>query len=375
MGKSSTRVSSQGITRALPGRRFLRAASGKFGRLLLALAILPLRPSQAQQAPATQPSVVIFEGNYPGWPWVAAGKDGQLYCVFREGTLHDYSPAGKVMFTVSTDQGRTWTPAETIVDAPEVDDRNAAIVELPDRSLLVTYNTYTAARESTAKSVQSRDGGKTWSAPTALGFPNTRTRAAAVVLHDGALVLPLYIAPGSGALAARSSDSGRSWQGARVPDAEGFTGDEWDVLEVAAGRLVGILRNNHPRSDGTFWKTESRDGGRSWAIPRPTNVRSLRYSSPPQIVRQGRSVLLIFADRRMVSVSAVATSDPDYLKWDLEHRLLCYHYNRDESPILDGSYPVSAEIDPQRRIIVDYEIRYQSRRITGYVVGMSLIDR
>ena len=48
------------------------------------------------------------------------------------------------MFSRSTDQGRTWSRAETIVDAPEVDDRNAAIVELPDRSLLVTYNTYTA---------------------------------------------------------------------------------------------------------------------------------------------------------------------------------------------------------------------------------------
>jgi Neuraminidase (sialidase) len=339
---------------------------------VVAASLLSLRPVQAQQSPVTQPSAVIFEGSYPGWPWVAAGKDGRLYCVFREGTIHEYSPAGRVMFTQSKDQGRTWTAAETIVDAPEVDDRNAAIVELPDLSLLVTYNTYTAARESAAKWVRSTDGGKTWSPPAALGLPNTRTRAAAVVLHDGVLLLPLYVAPGNGAVAARSTDNGRTWQAARVPDTEGFTGDEWDALEVEPGRLVGILRNNHARSDGTFWKTESRDGGRSWAVPRPTNVRSLRYSSPPQIVRQGRSVLLIHSDRRMVSVSAVRTSDPDYLKWDLEHRLPCYLYNRDETPILDGSYPVSAAIDAQRRIIVDYEIRPGSRRITAYLVAMPI---
>jgi hypothetical protein len=344
-------------------------------RFVLAALLVLLRPAEAQQAPATQPSAVVFEGSYPGWPWVAAGKDGQLYCVFREGTIHEYSPSGRVLFTRSADQGRTWSPAETIIDAAEVDDRNAAIVELPDRSLFVTYNTYTAARESTAHAVRSTDGGKTWSAPETLGFPNTRTRAAAVVLHDGALVLPFYVAPGSGALAARSADNGRTWQGARVPDTEEFTGDEWDVLEVEPGRLVGILRNNHPRSDGTFWKTESRDGGRSWAIPRPTNVRSLRYSSPPQIVRHGGPILLIHADRRMVSVSAVRTSDPDYLMWDLEHRLTCYLYNRDETPILDGSYPVSAWIDPQRRIIVDYEIRPGSRRITAYLVALPLVDR
>lgn len=193
--------------------------------LVLAPLLFPCRPALAQQVPATQPSAVIFEGSYPGWPWVAAGKDGKLYCVFREGTIHDYSPSVRVRFTRSTDQGRTWSRAETIVDAPEVDDRNAAIVELPDLSLLVTYNTYTAARESTAKSVRSTDGGKTCSAPAAIGIPNTRTRAAAVVLHDGALVLPLYLAPGNGALAARSSDNGRTWQGFRVPDTEGFIGD------------------------------------------------------------------------------------------------------------------------------------------------------
>ncbi len=48
------------------------------------------------------------------------------------------------------------------------------------------------------------------------------------------------------------------------------------------------------------------------------------------------------------------TSDPDYLTSDLDHWLPCYLYNRDETPILDGSYPASAQIDSQRRIIVDY---------------------
>ena len=115
-----------------------------------------------------------------------------------------------------------------------------------------------------------------------------------------------------------------------MPDAEGFVGDEWDLLEVEPDRLVGILRNNQPRSDGTFWKTESRDGGRSWAVPLPTNVQSKRFSSPPQIVRHGQTPILIYADRRMVSVSAVRTDDPDFLHWDVDHRLPCYLYNADE---------------------------------------------
>jgi Neuraminidase (sialidase) len=346
---------------------FRRDAFGLVVALLLGCTF-PL--AFAQQFQATRPAAVIYEGTYPGWPWVAAGKDGTLFCVFREGTVHDYSPLGKVMFSRSIDLGRTWSRAETIVDAPDVDDRNAAIVELPDRSLLVTYNTYTAERQSTAKSVRSTDGGKSWSEPTAIGIPNTRTRAAAVVLHDGSLVLPLYLAPGSGAVAARSSDSGRAWQGVRVPDSDGFVGDEWDLLEVSANRLVGILRNNHPTSDGTFWKTESQDGGRTWSVPLPTNVRSKRFSSPPQIVRQGQTPILIHADRRMVSVSAVRTDDPRLLHWDVDQRLPCYLYNADGSPILDASYPVSVRLDDRRRLIVDYEIRPASRRITAYVVTL-----
>lgn len=334
--------------------------------VLLASAVPPVDA----QAPATKPAVVIYEGTYPGWPWIAAGQDGTLHCVFREGTAHEFSESGRILHTTSRDQGRSWSRPAVIVDAPGVDDRNVAIAELPDRRLLVTYNTYTAARASEAMAVVSDDGGRTWSAPASLGIANTRTRAAVVPLADGSSILPLYLAPGSGALAARSTDGGRSWQAIRVPDAEGFVGDEWDLLEVEPGRLVGILRNNRPGSDGTFWKTESRDGGRTWAVPRPTNVRSLRYPSPPQIVRHGPSVLLIHADRRMVSVSIVRTQDPDFLTWDVEHRLPAYLYNRDETPIADGSYPVSAPIGRTRRFVVDYEIRPDSRRIAGYVVEL-----
>ncbi|MGQ9588968.1 MAG: hypothetical protein ACUVYA_01595 [Planctomycetota bacterium] len=28
-------------------------------------------------------------------------------------------------------------------------------------------------------------------------------------------------------------------------------GDEWDVLEVSPGRLIGAIRNNNPRTDGS----------------------------------------------------------------------------------------------------------------------------
>ncbi|MGQ9588967.1 MAG: hypothetical protein ACUVYA_01590 [Planctomycetota bacterium] len=37
-------------------------------------------------AEAPKKPVVIYEGEYPGWPWIARARDGTLFCVFREGT-------------------------------------------------------------------------------------------------------------------------------------------------------------------------------------------------------------------------------------------------------------------------------------------------
>ena len=326
----------------------------------------PRSPAAEARGIKSRPDVVIYRGTYPGWPWIARSADGTLWCVFREGTVHDFSAEGKALWTKSTDGGKSWSMAQTIVDEPGVDDRNVAITVLPKEELLVVYNTYTAQRESLAMTVRSGDGGATWSKPQPVGEPNTRTRSAAVALADGSLILPYYVAPGSGALAARSIDGGRSWTTVRVPDADGFVGDEWDVLEVKPDHLVGVFRNSHPRQDGTFWIAASKDRGKTWSPPRPSNVQSKRHASPAQIVRQGKSPTLIFADRRMVSVSAARTKDPELLKWDLD--LSCYRYNEGEEPIADGSYPASAPIDARTRLIVDYEIRSDAKQIAGYFV-------
>jgi Neuraminidase (sialidase) len=348
-------------------RQFLTRA------LVAASTVLAVRPKRSVgelAAPRikSEPDVVVYDGAYPGWPWITSGAQGRLYCVFREGTVHGYSASGRAMLATSDDQGRNWSKAAVIVDEPEVDDRNVAVVELNNGDLLATYNTYNAAKESQAMTIRSADGGRTWSEPKPLDRINTRTRSAVVVLRDGTLVLPYYVASGNGSLAAISEDGGGRWKTFVVPDAEGFVGDEWDLLEVQPGRLIGIHRNNHPQGDGTFWKTESRDGGRRWSVPRPTNIIDTRSRSPAQITMHGETPTVIYADRRMVSVSAVRTSDADFLQWDVEHRLPCYVYNADQTPIADGSYPVSAPVGDTRRLIVDYEIRETTKRIAGYFV-------
>ncbi|WP_437227496.1 sialidase family protein [Planctomicrobium sp. SH661] len=344
-------------------------------------AVLFLGSSVFGEAPSaklgskSEPDVVLYEGTYPGWPWITAAADGTLYCVFREGTEHGFSASGKAMMVKSTDHGKTWSEAAVVVDDPGVDDRNVAITELPNHDLLVTYNTYLQVSVdpwktvSQAKFVRSSDGGKSWSEPQSGPLPNTQTRSAVHVMADGTLIWPMYIAPNLGAVAGISKDDGQTWEAVRVPDSPVFTGDEWDVQEVEPGRLVGIMRNAHRKPFNTYqFKTESRDGGRTWEVPEQTNLHVKVAHAPANIFLQNDKPTVIYPDRRRISVSAAKSSDPALLNWDVEHQLACYRYNADESQIPDGSYAVSAPTGPHQRLIVDYEIRPESKRITGYFV-------
>jgi len=355
-------------------REFLRRAAAGGAALAIGqqagrLAAAQPASSAATHAVKSRPDVIVYRGGYPGWPWVAPAGAGRLVCVFRDDGVHGFSPTGRVMWTASADHGQTWAPAQVVVDEPGVDDRNAAVAQLPDGTLMVCYNTYTRQSVSRPMVMVSKDGGATWGRPRPIAELDARTRAAPLPLSSGEILIPFYRAPGNGSLAALSADGGATWRVTAVPDTQGFLGDEWSVVEVQKGRLVGIIRNSGA-SDGYFWKTASRDGGRTWSVPVRTNVRDARSTSPAHLDLHGKTPVLTYADHRMVSVSMVTTRDPEFRTWDLGHRLPCYQYRADGQPIADASYPVSVAVGERRRFIVDYEIRAEGHWIAGYFVDL-----
>jgi hypothetical protein len=315
----------------------------------------------------SKPDVIVYRGNYPGWPWVTRTKKGRLVCVWRDDGVHGFSPTGRVMVAHSDDGGKTWSPARVVIDHGGVDDRNAAVAELPDGTLLACYNTYTRASVSKSRVIRSRDAGLSWEDDVAIDERDARTRSAPVPLSTGDILIPYYVAPGSGSLAALSGDGGKTFKTVRVPDVPGFIGDEWDAIEVSPKRLIGMIRNSHPSGNGYFWMTESLDAGRTWTKPLLTNVQSERAPSPPNLGFHCSKPLLTYADKRMVSVAMVRPLDDRFAKWDVAKKLPCYQYQPDGKPIRDASYPASVEIDAQHRFVVDYEIRTGAHQIAGYV--------
>ena len=327
-----------------------------------------------------QADIVIFEGNYPAWPWITRDARGTLYCVFREDGManrkdsgHGYSPLGQVLITQSTDTGQTWSAPATVVDNDGYDDVGVGIAVMPDESLLVSYySRFSAGGYSQAWVTRSNDGGRTWSTSVPTSDQDTRARAAPLAMSNGEIIVPIYRSMfselGHQSIAAVSGDDGRTWANFDVPNAPGGELNEWAVLEVEPGRVVGLHRDEQAHPRGYFWKTESCDWGRTWCAPIRTNVRDARRSSPPQLDFHGARVVLTYADARMISVSMASTTDPGYTRWDVDGRVACFQYRADGRPIADASYPCSVAVGPHRRLVVDYEIESHITPDTTYVI-------
>ena len=330
----------------------------------------PIRDFDAQPlAVKTQPDVVIFEGNYPAWPWVTRDRHGRLYCTLREDgikdrkdTGHGFSPLGKTLVTHSDDAGQTWSVPTVVSDIKGIDETGGGLTVLPDESLMISFYSRfgPSGAPSQAWTSRSTDRGQTWSRATPTSDQDTRARSAVIAMSNGEILAPIYRSmfskEGHQGIAAISSDHGATWKNYLVPNAPSGELNEWSVLEVEPGRIIGLHRDEDQEDRGWFWKTESNDWGRTWAEPVRTNVRSAKSSSPPQLDFHGDRVVLTYADARMVSVAMVSTTDPDYESWDVDDRLRCYQYRSDGRQIADASYPCSVAVGPHRRLIVDYEI-------------------
>ncbi|MEX0669783.1 MAG: sialidase family protein [Pirellulales bacterium] len=98
-------------------------------------------PAAARMLPAEHGVVCRLPGDrfgYFGWPTAARTDDGRLLVVSSGLRAEHVCPFGKTMLHESTDDGRTWSESRIIQDSP-IDDRDAGIVNLGGKSLLVSW--------------------------------------------------------------------------------------------------------------------------------------------------------------------------------------------------------------------------------------------
>lgn len=301
-------------------------------------------------------------------PRITRLRDGAILLSFRTGRRRS-SPDGSPRLLRSHDEGRTWVdlgrPFDALLPAdPGWDHRATSLVELPSGSLLaclvgldrsspdrpeeLVYNPDPAAYQGMIpiRNLLSRseDGGRSWSSTWRLEgqtVPNSAVQCL-VGLLDGDVLAALetfkrFDEPGPWRYRVdviRSHDEGVTWgetAAAHMSDPEGDPRHlmAWDprMARLPGGRLVQLYYTflNGTGGEGPVHAGWSDDGGRTWALPRPTGL--IGQATFPIALSEGR--LLGFCQRRDASQSMVAVLSTDGGQtFDTASELVVYEHDR-----------------------------------------------
>lgn len=223
--------------------------------------------------------------------------NGDVLVVGRGGASH-VGLRGRLDVVHSTDGGRTWSAPVTAIDS-DVDERNPAIGQMPDGSVVLAGMTaaYTLEKTVTAarcgvKITRSQDGGRTWEPPQVLDiapFESGSPYAKIIVLPDGTALLPIYQGePLCGA--SWSSDNGRTWSAPQIL----YRGtNETGLLCFDDGELLALGRTGK----GWLELRRSTDGGKTWSDPQPFSHTNLQIHPGDLILLPDGRVLATYGHR------------------------------------------------------------------------------
>ncbi len=263
------------------------------------------------ELPSTEHSVVAEgQGYFP----VLNRVDDKLFAVYRAGGGH-LGKGGRLVFSISADQGITWTTSSLIVDSPE-DDRNPAVGVIPEGRIIVAYHeqgSYDAngrydpsLKKARCMVTHSDDVGQTWSEPMPLGIPGLESCSPygrIIQWNDGTLFMNVYghytyhvpgmdeVNPNSKnyAYLVRSRDAGITW---KEPSLIATGHNETALIPLLDNRLMAVSRSiGMAKLDMSI----SEDEGHTWSHP-------LRLTGPKQhpadLVRLSNGwILMLYGDR------------------------------------------------------------------------------
>ena len=238
--------------------------------------------------PAQIPVFVSGEGGYDTYriPALAITAKGTLlaFCEGRKGSSADYGDID-LLLRRSTDNGRTWQPAQVLVDdgestcgnpCPMVDRRTGAVVLLITKNNANERESQIMKGEAAPRTVwvlKSSDDGITWSTPVDISAqvrrPDWRWYATGpchgIQLADGRLVAPCDHSTGPRkeemfSHVIYSDDGGATWNiGGQL---ESRT-DESVAVELTDGTLYLNARNRRDRNRRAY--ALSQDRGITWS--------------------------------------------------------------------------------------------------------------
>jgi len=212
-----------------------------------------------------------------------------------------------VLLRRSTDEGKSWSASQNIVDVPGPKEKNPFALAIKGvRKEDVTYNNpvLIADRDGTVHMLfcleylrcfyqRSTDDGASWSSPVEITSTFEKLRSVydwkvlatgpdhGIQLRNGRLVVPMWLSTGTGGNAHRpsvtstifSDDAGKTWQAGEVAvpcTTEWINPNETIAIELADGRVMLNARSESKANRRIV--TVSKDGATGWSTPKFDNA-------------------------------------------------------------------------------------------------------
>ena len=231
-------------------------------------------------------------------------EDGALLCCWFGGTLEgkaDISIFGSVLLPGA----EAWGPACRLSQDPDHSEQNPVVFAAPDGALWLFHTVQPSGNQDECRIRMARlvrdpkdpariasEGGRHLDLPR-----GCFVRGNVTLRKDGAWLLPIFRC---------ISQPGRKWNGSHDTAAMGVSTDggrTWHLEDV--GQSIGCVHFGpvagadgvipaffRRRQADQVWRTESRDGGHSWAAPHPTDLPNNNSSIAAVRLRDGRIALI-----------------------------------------------------------------------------------
>jgi Neuraminidase (sialidase) len=300
------------------------------------------------------------------FPVAISLQNGDVLAVLRGGAAH-VGVKGRLDLVRSTDRGKTWSPAWTVVDG-EFDDRNPAMGQLKDGAIVLAYviaSGYDSTGLHFGKREErvfdgvyltfSRDNGKSWSTPVRdsaihqfyAGKGDVSPYGKIVQLPGGTVLMAVYFeffdGRGNESYLFRSKNGGKTWGD---PVLLGRHFNETGIVRLRDGRILAALRSEQ---GGHIAIAESADEGHTWSTP--VQITADREHPADLIQLHDGRVLMVFGERNAPrGVHAIISKDGR--TWKKSSQIVL----ADDAPIGDCGYPSSVEVEGGRVLTLYYQV-------------------
>jgi predicted neuraminidase len=239
--------------------------------------------------------------------------DGALTCVWFSGTQEGVADIS-VWFSRLDPGADAWsTPVQLSHDGTR-SEQNPVLYVHSDGEVWLLWTSQHAGNQDTAR-VQRRissDGGRTWGEAHTL-VPATDAagvfiRQPLVALPGGRLLLPIFYCvriPGEKWVGNRdysavmiSDDGGDTWSEVEVPESTGCV--HMNIGRLSGGTLVALFRS---RWADSIYRSVSTDDGQSWSVPQPTELPN-NNSSIQFVVLPDDRLALVFNESSALDATA-----------------------------------------------------------------------